>query len=254
MISKVRSEMRTLWHLVRKRIHVSAKDEKAIVEGFHRLYYESINFGKTWSSTHWMGHKIIKCPLDMWVYQEILHETRPDLIIECGTLFGGSALYLASICDLLDKGQVVTIDIDRHPGRPEHPRIEYIWGSSTSDSVMELVRERVKGKESVMVILDSDHSMKHVLEELLLFSPLVSPGNYLIVEDGHFNGRPINPEHGPGPYEAMEEFLKHTKEFQADRSREKFLMTFNPGGYLKRVAAATGPAPIGEPELASRQS
>ena len=253
MLAKIKSEVRTLWHLVRKRIHVSAKDEKTIVEGFHRLYYESINFGKTWSSTHWMGHKIIKCPLDMWVYQEILYETRPDLIIECGTLYGGSALYLASICDLLEKGQVLTIDIDEQPGRPEHSRIEYLNGSSTSDAVMDLVRARAQGKGSVMVILDSDHSMKHVLQELRLYNSLVSPGNYLIVEDSHFNGRPINPEHGPGPYEAMEEFLKESKEFQPDKSREKFLMTFNPSGYLKRVAATAAPEPENQVELASRQ-
>lgn len=224
---------------MRKRLHVSAKDERAIVENFHKLYYESIHFGKTWHSTHWLGHKIVKCPLDMWVYQEILHETKPDLIVESGTFMGGSALYLASICDLLNKGRVVTIDIDRVEGRPEHPRIEYVCGSSTSKSVVDLVLERAKGKESVMVILDSDHTMKHVLEELRLYSPMVSEGNYLIVEDGHFNGRPINPEHGPGPAEAVEEFLKETSAFKPDKSREKFLMTFNPGGYLKRVAVSS---------------
>ena len=253
MISKIKSEVRTLWHLMRKRLHVSAKDEKSIVDGFHKLYYESIHFGKTWSSTQWMGHKIMKCPLDMWVYQEILYELKPDLIIETGTYHGASAYFLASMCDLLGNGEIITIDIESRPGRPVHPRIEYVTGSSTSAPVLDLVHERIKGKKRVMVILDSDHSMKHVREELGLYSPFVTAGSYLIVEDGNVNGRPVDPEHGPGPSEAMEDFLKDSKEFRPDPSREKFLLTFNPGGYLKRVALPTGSPPAKSAELASSQ-
>ena len=192
-------------------------------------------------------------PLDMWVYQEILHELKPDLIIETGTYHGASAYFLASMCDLLGKGEIVTIDIEGRPGRPEHPRIEYVTGSSTSDAVLELVRERVKGKNCVIVILDSDHSMKHVRQELGLYSPLVTAGSYLVVEDGNVNGHPVDPEHGPGPSEAMEDFLKDSKEFKADLSREKVLLTFNPGGYLKRVGAPATSEPEKELEFSSHQ-
>jgi cephalosporin hydroxylase len=86
-----------------------------------------------------------------------------------------------------------------------------------------------------MVVLDSDHHKDHVLEELRLYSPLVSVGQYLIVEDTHFNGHPILKNFGPGPWEAVEEFLRERPDFAVDSSREKYGMTFNPHGYLRRV-------------------
>jgi cephalosporin hydroxylase len=89
--------------------------------------------------------------------------------------------------------------------------------------------------ERRLVILDSDHSRAHVLRELELFAPRVPPGGYVVVEDSNANGNPVLPDFGPGPREAIEEFLAAHPEFEADRSREKFLMTFNPGGYLRRI-------------------
>jgi cephalosporin hydroxylase len=86
-----------------------------------------------------------------------------------------------------------------------------------------------------MVVLDSDHHRDHVRNELRLYSDMVSPGCYLIVEDTHFNGHPIVPKFGPGPWEAVEEFLAAHPNFERDRSRERFLLSFNPGGWLKRV-------------------
>ncbi len=86
-----------------------------------------------------------------------------------------------------------------------------------------------------MVVLDSDHHRDHVLNELRLYNGLVSPGCYLIVEDTHFNGHPILPKFGPGPFEAVDEFLRTNTAFVRDRTRERFLLTFNPGGYLKRL-------------------
>ena len=70
-----------------------------------------------------------------------------------------------------------------------------------------------------------------MLDELRAYSPLVSPGSYLIVEDTNVNGHPALPEHGPGPMEAVEEFL------EVDVAREKFFLTFNPRGFLRRRAA-----------------
>src|SRR5688500_3288846 len=94
---------------------------------FHRLYYDS----ETWKQTFWLGQPVQKCPLDLWAYQEILVETRPDLIIECGTYLGGSARFLASVCDQVSHGRIVTIDLVERPGRPRHRRITYLHGSST---------------------------------------------------------------------------------------------------------------------------
>jgi len=146
---------------------------------------------------------------------------------------GGSALFMANMMDLIGKGEVITIDIN--PGiRPAHPRIRYVQGSSTDASLLEeVLRDRHDGMR--MVILDSDHSKAHVKRELELLSPYVTTGSYLIVEDTNINGHPTCPEFGPGPFEALEEFLGLTTDFVVDSSREKFLMTFNPRGFLKRV-------------------
>lgn len=204
-----------------------------IIRAFHELYYARKE--QTWRNTYWLGVPVQKCPLDLWIYQEIIYETRPELIIECGTANGGSALYLASICDLLGYGGVVTIDITPHVGRPQHPRITYLTGSSISPRMIEYVKKLAAGAKTVMVILDSNHHKDHVLHELKTYSPLVTPGCYLIVEDTNLNGHPVVPDFGPGPWEAVEEFLHQNHDFEVDKSREKFMVTASENGYLKRV-------------------
>jgi cephalosporin hydroxylase len=210
--------------------------QKDTVEAFHRLFHSS--WLDTWANTRWLGVPCEKPPTDLWVYQEIVFELRPDFIIESGTRYGGSAIFLATLCDAVDHGHVVTIDVQSLASapscRPIHPRVTYLLGSSTSSETLAEVRSTVAGAATVLVILDSDHAMTHVLDELRLYGELVTPGSYLIVEDTQFNGHPIAPEFGPGPWEAVEVFLKNTTEFAPDYSREKFLLTFNPRGYLRK--------------------
>ena len=201
---------------------------------FHRAYWGRRDPSAPWENTYWLGMRTQKCPLDLWVYQEILHERRPDVIVECGTLFGASAHFLASICDCLRHGRVISIDIAPQSPLPEHPRITYLTGSSVDPSVVERLRRSIGVGESVMAILDSDHARAHVLTELRIYSALVTPGEYLIVEDTNLNGHPVCPEFGPGPREAVVEFLAENAGFEADRSREKLLLTFNPQGYLRK--------------------
>lgn len=212
-------------------------NEKKIIEAFHDLYYQGSSEagGNLYLDTYWMGVLCQKCPLDLWVYQEILFEIRPDLIIETGTCAGGSTLFLAHLCDLLGHGRVVSIDIEDRP-RPAHGRLSYLLGSSSDPKIVGRASAGVTDKDKILVILDSDHSEQHVLQELELFAPLVKVGSYLIVEDTNINGHPTLPDFGPGPFEAVEKFLKQHPEFVVDPSREKFLMTFNPRGYLKRIA------------------
>ncbi|MGH2738454.1 MAG: CmcI family methyltransferase [Actinomycetota bacterium] len=212
-----------------------SEPEQGIVDAFHRLYYNAATIGGTWANTSWLGVATEKCPLDLWVYQEILHEVRPDIIVETGTRWGGSALFLASMCDILGKGQVITIDIDVPGARPSHERITYLLGSSTSQTIVDGVRRQVAGAEHVIVVLDSDHSMSHVLSELRAYSDLVSVGSYLLVEDTNINGNPVLSSFGPGPMEAVERFLEENRAFEPDRSREKFLLTFNPKGFLRKI-------------------
>ncbi len=206
--------------------------KEKIVEDFHRLYYATGE--RTWQSTRWLGTAVQKCPFDLWVYQEIIVEKRPGLIIETGTLFGGSALFLATVFDLVGEGEVVTVDIEERPGRPRHARITYLTGSSVDTRILKQVQKLAADKQRIMVILDSDHSRAHVAAELEAYAGLVSPGSYLIVEDTNLNGHPVFAKHGPGPHEAVEEFLARHPEFTADREKEKFFLTFNPKGFLKK--------------------
>jgi cephalosporin hydroxylase len=207
--------------------------ENETVDTFHRLYYE--NFDRTWNNTYWMGVPTQKCPLDLWIYQEIIFEQRPNVIIETGTCQGGSALYLASICDLIKTGRIFTVDIDSAPDRPKHKRVRYLLGSSTDGAIIDRIRREIGSRDRVLVILDSDHSKEHVLNELHAYAPLVTPESYLIVEDTNVNGHPVVPEFGPGPMEAVDEFLSQNSDFEVDTSREKFFMGFNRGGWLRRA-------------------
>jgi cephalosporin hydroxylase len=213
----------------------SAASEAETIDGFHHLYYDLGRHGEaTWCDTRWFGAKVYKSPHDLWIYQEILSETRPDLIIETGTAAGGSALFLAMMCDLIGTGEVITVDVNARPGRPVHDRIRYVHGSSLDPEIVAEITAAVGGRERVMVLLDSDHSRDHVLGELEVYAPLVTSGCYLIVEDTNVNGHPVNPGFGPGPFEAVQEFLAHDDAFAQDRQRERYLVTFNPGGYLRR--------------------
>jgi cephalosporin hydroxylase len=212
----------------------SAAVRDAIVDQFHRLYY---NDPGTWLDTRWLGVPAWKCPLDLWIYQEILQELRPALIIECGTAHGGSAYYLASICDLLGAGEVVTIDVETKPGRPVHPRITYLLGSSVEPDMIAQVRSRIPAAGSVLVILDSDHSAPHVARELSEYAGFVTPGSYLIVEDTNINNHPVLPAFGPGPMEAVSSFLETNHQFAVDEGRQKYHLTFNPRGFLRRVSS-----------------
>jgi cephalosporin hydroxylase len=184
----------------------------------------------------WRGTRVIKCPLDLWIYQELVFELEPDLIIETGTMDGGSALYFASLLDLAGKGEIVTVDKVDRPGRPAHPRISYVLGSSIDDAILADLRVRAEDKRTILVVLDSLHTDKHVLAELRAYRGFVSPGSYMVVEDSNVNGHPVQPGHGPGPMEAIEEFMRDDDEFEIDRSREKFLLTFNPSGFLRKKA------------------
>ncbi len=204
-------------------------------DGFARLFYGRPETPGPWHQCTWLGVPTLKCPLDLWIYQEILCSTRPELIIECGTAYGGSALFLAGVCELLNHGHVLSIDIRDHAHRPRHPRITYVLGDSTSPHVLRTVRDFSADASSVMVVLDSDHRCDHVLKELRLYSPMVSLGHYLIVEDTNINGHPVLEDFGPGPMEAVRAFLKEESRFVPDPAMERFGVTFNPQGYLKRI-------------------
>jgi cephalosporin hydroxylase len=240
-LSRIFTEQSTIYHRWRHTLYqrIIRQDtiRKSIVREFQRLYYNTRS--RTWQNTWWLGVPVIKCPFDLWVYQEILFELQPDVVIECGTSKGGSAYFLSSMCELVGHGRVITIDLYPKPNRPQHERLTYLSGSSTDGHIVRelgrLIRDAGGDSAAVLVILDSDHSREHVLDELRLYSPLVTLGSYLIVEDTQLNGHPVWPDFGPGPMEAVDIFLSENDEFVIDTTREKFYLTWNPRGYLKRI-------------------
>ena len=211
-------------------IHTALRNQ--VLRRFHRMFYSRAQ--QTWQNTRWRGTRVLKNPFDLWVYQEMIYELQPELIVETGTADGGSALYLASLLDLNGHGRLMTIDIDRKDFT-DHSRIEYLTASSVAAETIDHVRAACDAAGVVLVILDADHSYDHVLAELRAYADLVTVGSYIIVEDSNVNGHPVARSFGPGPMEALREFLASDNRFVVDTSREKYMLTFNPSGYLRRV-------------------
>lgn len=186
----------------------------------------------------WMGTPIMKNILDAWIYQEIIYEVKPDVIIEIGSKYGGSTRYLANLLDLLDNGIIISIDIDRSLYALEHDRVKVLTGRSSDPAILDEV-DKLSRDKSVMVIQDGDHSKRQVLEDLENYSAFVSINSYFIVEDGIVDlfhsgdGLGFDRE---GPLKATEEFLSGHSDFICDSSRERYLLTYNPKGFLKRIS------------------
>ncbi len=215
-----------------------ALDQDELVRRFSILFY-----GHELYKTSYLGVRCLQYPTDQWVMQEIISEVRPDFIVETGTWAGGSTLYYAHLLEKVNpQGKVLTVDIKPH-GRvaPTFPawaeRVEFFLGSSIDDAVVSQIRDRVAGGR-VMVTLDSSHETSHVAKELERYAPMVTVGSYLVVSDTDLGG---NPNHhpsvdNPGPMPAVREFLSRHPEFVVDRSRERYLLTQNPLGFLKRIS------------------
>ncbi len=204
---------------------------------------------------NWLGRPIIQYPQDIIAMQEIIWEVKPDLIIEMGIAHGGSLIFSASMLALLEitgkikKGTVLGIDIDiREHNRAEiekHPlasKIKMIQGSSIDEGIIKQVYDLAKDYKNILVVLDSNHTQKHVLAELNAYAPLVSKGSYCVVLDTIIEDMPDNmfPDRpwgkGNNPKTAVWEYLKFHPEFEIDKSiKNKLLITVAPDGYLKRV-------------------
>src|SRR5437763_680907 len=121
MFEPVRRQVQLFLMLLHRRAYTSPRTQREIIDSFHRLYYDSYVFDKTWSQTRWLGTLVLKCPFDLWIYQELIYQLKPGLIVETGTSRGGSASYMACLCDLVGQGRIMTIDVEEKPDRPQHP-------------------------------------------------------------------------------------------------------------------------------------
>lgn len=215
-----------------------APEDQAVVRRFAELWWaeRSIFFGQKW-----LGVPTLQHPFDAWITQEIVAEARPERIVECGSFCGGSAAMWALLAEqLVPEARVIAIDVeDRMRGAREldvfRRKVDFLRGSSIDPAIVAEVRRRCDGKRT-LVILDSLHTQSHVAAELDAYAGLVTPGSWLIVQDGFVNGHPLEPDWGPGPWEAVDAFLARDARFVADRARERMLFTFNPRGFLRRRA------------------
>jgi len=195
-----------------------------------------------WRNMFFQNVRIEKNPLDLWMMQQIIYETRPDFIVETGTWRGGSALYWAYTLNGmgLEQSRVITVDIQNiHGNAAANPLwkkyVTFMQGSSTDEKIVTNIKKLTESHKT-LVVLDSDHSAKHVLNELHAYASMVNSKSYLVVEDTHIDGVPTQKEFGPGPLAAVQSFLAEPmgKEFTQDFAREALVMTFNPGGWLRR--------------------
>lgn len=211
---------------------------RSMTDDFH-IFYETT---RVWEKNFWMGIPVWRFPCDMMVQQELIYKIQPDYIIETGTGLGGGAAFFASVCELIGHGKVITIDLTHRYNSNLIPkkirdRIIFIGGGSTNPLIFTEVKSLADGKKN-MVFLDSWHVKNYVLEEMNLYSTLVSIGSYMVVEDTHAGkiGHPVQWKYDNlGPYEAVEEFLKTNDKFEVDYECEKHLLTFHPRGWLKKI-------------------
>ncbi len=190
-----------------------------------------------WTKTTWLGHPIASAPTDLMAYQEIVAEVRPDWIIETGTGDGSRARFLASMCDLVGHGRVVSVGPEATtPGleRPAHERLVYVTGPPHLEATAAEVG-RLVGDGRAVVLLGSRVDRHKTSEEFDRYADMVPVGSYLIVADTVVNGHPVWPGFGPGPAEAVKQVLARRGDFAVDPDRVKYALTWNPGGYLRRV-------------------
>ena len=221
--------------------------DKKIFQQSKDLIYnlDQYDYSYLWT---WMGIPIIQLPADIMATQEVIWKTKPDIIIETGVARGGSVLFMASILEMMGNGQVIGIDIDIRKHNREsieaHPmskRVTLIEGGSVDESILKQVRANIPDGARVMVVLDSDHSRDHVLEECRAYGPMVTKDCYMVVADtlvGHLDEKdaPQNRSQvwfkGNDPLTALQDYMLESDRFEIDLEiNGKLVLSSSPGGY-----------------------
>ena len=221
--------------------------DKKIFQQSKDLIYDLDQYDYSYLWT-WMGIPIIQLPADIMTTQEVIWKTKPDIIIETGVARGGSVLFMASILEMMGNGQVIGVDIDIRKHNREsiesHPmskRVTLIEGGSVDESILKQVRANIPDGARVMVVLDSDHSRDHVLEECRAYGPMVTKDCYMVVADtlvGHLDEKeaPQNRSQvwykGNDPLTALQEYMLESDRFEIDLEiNGKLVLSSSPGGY-----------------------
>ncbi len=202
----------------------------------------------------WLGRPIIQLPDDMVRIQEVIFQVQPDVIVETGVAHGGSLIFYASLCKAMGKGRVVGIDIEIRPHNRQaieahflFPYITLIEGSSTAPEIVAQVKSHIKPDEKVLVLLDSNHTKAHVLDELNAYAPLVTSGSYIVAMDGIMQEVVGAPRTNPdwtwnNPQTATREFLAQNPNFVLEEPPFAFnegstrqRVTYWPNAFIKRL-------------------
>jgi cephalosporin hydroxylase len=186
-----------------------------------------------WHHASWLGRPTHRAPTDLFVYQELIFRVRPDWIVETRTGAGGRAMFLASVCDLVGSGRVLSIDPQALDHRPRHPRITYLQATASAAETADEVRALVGDAPKALVVLGADAGPQ-VAAAFRNLAPVVPVGSYVVVEDTILGGFPVWPGFGPGPAGAAQQ-IADEGDFVPDRSLERYGLTFNRAGFLKRV-------------------
>jgi cephalosporin hydroxylase len=205
-------------------------------------------------SFSWMGRPVIQLPEDMIRIQEVIFDLQPDLIIETGVAHGGSLIFYSTLCKTMDKGRVIGIDIEIRPHNRKaiesHFLASYITlieGGSTEIDIVAKVKKHIKPADKVLILLDSNHTYKHVLAELNAYSSMVSVGSYIVATDGIMEYLVGAPRSSPdwktnNPKRAAEDFVKSTKDFVIEEPKFPFnegvineRITYWPSSFIKRI-------------------
>jgi cephalosporin hydroxylase len=212
-----------------------------------------------WDSKHvysftWMGRPIIQLPEDVLRIQELIYSIKPDVIVETGVAHGGSLVFYASLCKIMEKGRVIGVDVEIRPHNRKaieahqlFPLITLIEGDSIDEAIVNEVKSLIRPGERVLVLLDSRHTKDHVLAELEAYSPLVDVGSYIVAMDGIMEQLAGAPRTQPdwtwnNPKRAVLEFVESNADFFVEEPSFLFnegnvtaRVTYWPCGFIKRV-------------------
>jgi cephalosporin hydroxylase len=213
-----------------------------------QIKLDAYKYGYTFE---WLGVPIIRLPDDIVVFQELVFQINPKIILEIGVARGGSVILSSSLVELLgNQGRVIGVDIDirkhnleRIKAHKMYKNITLLEGNILAEETLERLRDILGDSKVDILVLDSNHTHDHVLKELQILSELVNVGGYIVLPDtviedfpkGYYSGsRPWDV--GNNPKTALKEFLHDNNKFVTDfHYSTKGALSESPDGYIRKI-------------------